>query len=350
PRLRRRDPAAFRQQMAAAIRQSRAAKHERFYALLPLSVRGDRLAGVKVFESLDVRFQVATWKWVSARLALDDWRTECTLNPRAFPFEQQQFLPLVAEIWGRSNEDAFRRAEAGFDFLRAVLNMSAQFGMITFQNGLPRPLGAVLAPPAYGVFRLDGTLIGAYLNPSTPRRYDAGALSEPQVEWSRQQLRRWKPSAKSGGDIRNIIVDTVSRYGQAMETADWREAFLMLWQALEILTTRQDEPFNMSIVCKRTAALFDNNEMIRDLIEALAGTRNALVHRGRFSANGLRVINVLKWVVEQSVETLDAFSRRARTSDWLWSFYAAAPMQERQLKQQASIVNYLVRHLRRKNA
>jgi hypothetical protein len=106
-------------------------------------------------------------------------------------------------------------------------------------------------------------------------------------------------------EIRQLVIDALMSYCQAMDTAQWREAFLQLWRPLELVAVHNRAELSMREVRSRIALLLGQRPQDIDLLETLADSRNKLVHAGSYSDEyGLEEVSLLKSVCERSIATL----------------------------------------------
>ena len=139
--------------------------------------------------------------------------------------------------------------------------------------------------------------------------------------------------------MRQLIVDALIRYGEALETAEWRQAFLALWQILEPLALQSEGSMNMREIGDRITLLLGQREQDRDLLSALATTRNALVHAGRYpDLYGLAEMQLLKRVVERSIESLLAWAPKLESRQSLRLLYGCLGASDGELRQRARAI------------
>ena len=333
----------FRKSLTRLLEQRNQVAATTHYVVFPLNLPTVWLPQATVLSCNARRFLPTTWGKLARRFDVAAWQQDVRMNgAREIKIPDDRFLPLIAVLSARSSREAFETTEEPFECLRAILNLSAQFGRLILMSGLPRPFGPILAPPTYGIFTADRAFSSCYLNTDPARRYERNPIPEIDAKLVKRVLRRWARTPPVN-ELRALLADAVRRYGHAMDCADWREAFLALWQALEMITiVRRDGNFRLDEVCRRTAALLGGSEQIADLMDTLRVTRNEFVHRGMFSANGLRVVNLLKGIVELCFESLDGLSDRFNTRVELDEFYRLAVLQRVELTDRSKAMNYLL--------
>jgi hypothetical protein len=249
-----------------------------------------------------------------------------------------QFVPLVVEVSARSFENAFDMVERPYDMLRASINLAAGFNrMILMASDRQRAFGTVPPPPTYGVFDSSGIFEEAFLDAAPTRKYERRILTADDIAWSQETLIRLEGTA---GELAKLALDSLALYGKAMDTADWEFAFLSLWQSLEGIAA-ENEDVKMDVICRRIAALLGNGDEVADIADALRRLRNLLVHRGVFSAHGVRIVNLAKWLVEKCIEALADLSSEFSTRVELQQFYAFASMPPRALEAPTRALQYV---------
>ena len=138
-----------------------------------------------------------------------------------------------------------------------------------------------------------------------PRYPSADALTIDQVEQARKLSNRLGMPNDERSTL-YILLDALEKYGQALDTTEWRLAFLTLWQILELLTL-QGEGIQMKNVVSRVHNLLKRNKLFDDLLKVLLTTRNSLVHRGQFpDLQGLEEVGYLKSIVESVIDAIFA--------------------------------------------
>ncbi len=283
---------------------------------------------------LGMRFRRVSWRKVQD---LPGWEQFLRGTQDHFLFQYNQdspieylaasfrgFTPLLVDVRARTSQEAFDLASRNFELLRALVNLASGYGLVYEQWGVQEPLGVSLPPPIYGVFWADGNHELHY----TIERYDykAKEFERDKGLWLEKALGR---IATASEEMQPLMIEVLLKYGQAMDTADWRSAFLALWQILEDVSLRtSDNNLSMEKVVKRISVLIGlkPKSLEKDLIDSLAQSRHLLVHQGKFSEEGLEEVNFLKIVAEWAINALFARAEKFPTPQLLEEFYNHATL------------------------
>jgi len=310
------DIKVFRKALADLIWEYSQVSKQLYYVLFPLHV-ASHSQSLKYIKVLGVRFLLVDWLYIHSRFKIDDFLTQAE-NHLAFvmsrssndyeTFLQLEFVPLITPVYGRTEREAVDKASRAFDLLRSLLNLYNTFGTVRRHYGpAQQPLGNILAPSAFAVFGQDKSFSGSpYYNTLIYPRYpSADALTIDQVEQARKLSNRLGMPNDERSTL-YILLDALEKYGQALDTTEWRLAFLTLWQILELLTL-QGEGIQMKNVVSRVHNLLKRNKLFDDLLKVLLTTRNSLVHRGQFpDLQGLEEVGYLKSIVESVIDAIFA--------------------------------------------
>ncbi|NPV45773.1 MAG: hypothetical protein HPY69_02345 [Armatimonadetes bacterium] len=253
----------------------------------------------------------------------------------------RSFTPLEVIHEGRDHRQAFSATQASFQLLRSALNLEA-LGRYTIQIGRPNPLGRVRVPPVSGIFRESGDLAGYYYEENPPHSYSRPRLAERTLMRAERLLRELR-HARSGRTTLGLIEDAIEKYGKALDTTNWSEAFLCLWQVLELLTHDPDGKYSMDEVCKRAKILLRQHPLLADLLDVCYVTRNRLVHAGRFAEEGLRDVQMLKKIVEVCIATTYGLRRACPTRESLFTYYRLASVSNNELEVQSRVISHIKR-------
>lgn len=320
-----------------------------FHILFPINIRQADLARRRWFNILGTRIFRRTWSYVRKHYDIEPFLNEAAqVLPKTreqLPlFLYSRFCPLTIATDARTSGEAFRKASEAFDILRTLMNLTTAFLIVRLYGGRDRPLGQYLPPPVFGIFKADGSYVWLYF--STERYdYQERSLPEDQIRLVHRLGKRIE-QPKDEQDTMLLVIDALRKYGHAMDTADWQLAFLALWQILELVALQTAGYVNMKDVANRIANLLalKENAPERDLLDVAVQSRNDLVHRGRFSEDGLREVNYLKVVVDQLISFLLSPRFRAfPTTKRLQAFYTYATTPEADLRECRHIVDRILR-------
>ena len=252
-------------------------------------------------------------------------------------------VPLIISVKAQNSKRAFEKANGKFNLLRSILNFSHKSGQFTYQFSAPNPLGLIYPSPLYGVFNSDGKYEESFW---TIEQYDyekKKPISKKEIEASVRLLKQIE--SINDYKLRNLIIDSLMKYGQVLDTIDWEKAFLLLWQILENLSLCSlEDVFNMNNVVNRIIILIGQDDTLSSLLlKSLKNTRNKLVHKGIFPDEGLREVNLLKYVVDCAMGSLFKNLKKFPTRDLLKAFFNYEPKNNNYLKNQKKIIDTILR-------
>jgi hypothetical protein len=182
-------------------------------------------------------------------------------------------------------------------------------------------LATILPPPVYGTFAEDGRLQKLFFNTVRYESYGPNHLKDYDIGEVRRLANRPK-EPENDSQTMAVLIEALEKYGEALDTSEWRLAFLLLWQILELITLQTSEKLNMNTVKNRVISLLNQDRLARDLLSALYRTRNSLVHRGSFpDAEGPREVSLLKYIVERATNALFSLLRTCPTKASLQRYY-----------------------------
>jgi hypothetical protein len=337
----------------SALSQAITAAHQAYFArrptsfrlLFPLNVTTGAPATRRTIRVLDDPFHRASWSRIQRT---DGWselvsRASATYDlSRGSPLLRHT-TPLLLDVKAPSSADAFRRGLESFELLRATLNFPVTAFRVSWCVGRPSPLARVRAAPFYGVFDADWSHQGSYIAPAD---VTSGPMDVRGEHWSQtlRILRQLRASRITDG-LRAILIRVLGLYQDALDSTEWRMAFLCLWQAVEALTLQSRMRVDMREITKRLHALLGRKDVDADVVEYLRQVRNPLVHEGVFSDadGGLQDVNVLKVVVERGIETMLGNARTLYSVERWGAFYDLVARDHRRLADCESVARYIRR-------
>ncbi len=188
-------------------------------------------------------------------------------------------VPLLAIVWARSENEAVEKASRASDLFRALLNLARQYLKYYefWGNQRPKPLGDILPPPAVGVFNSERVFKTTYYG-SSRYAYEYTSIDLKDIEITQMHtLVRIIGKPSKPDDTRSIMLQALKKYGQALDTVEYRLAFLALWQIIELIALDDGK----TVVVSKIKNLI-KDETVEHLLNALVKTRNSLVHQGAF--------------------------------------------------------------------
>lgn len=338
PLLKSQSVAAFRRVLASGVRRHMQSPRVTFRIVLPLNIDPRSVKGRNHLRAKGLQFYVRAWPDLERHLAIDDWLREAGV---VVEFDElalrRSFVPLEVSVVGRDHREAFDEAYAAFELMQCLLNLEA-FHRYTVQMGRPKPLGRVWLPPVYGAFRPDGAFESYYYESESMTRTDARQVSKEVLTRAVALMREFDRESACGASTIRLVEEAFRRYGRALNTTNWREAFLSLWQVLELLTHDPDGRYTIEEVCRRAKLLLRRSPLLCDLLETCYRTRNGLVHVGKFPDEGLKDVNMLKAVVEHCINAVYNLRRQCPDRASLLVYYQNAGANDHELAVRARIV------------
>jgi hypothetical protein len=314
----------FRRALAAEVRGYLTRPVQKYWILLPLHIPSAELGNLRSISILGTKLLFRDWDYVQRRFDIEAFvqRSAEQLHGQDVTLLFTAFSPVLVLFEGRSDREALDKANRPFDLLRCLINLGHQFGRFTRQwGGYPKPLATILPPPTYGTFTEEGSLHMFFYNLVRYEDYGQNTLRGGEITEVRRLANRLK-EPDSNNQTMGIFVEALEKYGEALDTFEWRLAFLLLWQILELITLQSSENLNMKAVKGRVNSLLNQDRLSRDLLSALYKTRNSLVHRGSFpDEEGLTEINLLKHIVEGAINALFSLLRICPTRANLERYY-----------------------------
>lgn len=308
------DAMTFRRVLAARVRRHLKLPVQRCHFVAPLNVADSSVAGRRWLTVGGLRFTVRSWEYIRDHLAVDEWRKKALVHEIGCGSDVWRcFTPLEVVVPGRSVNEASDAAYDAFELLRAVLNYFEMVGTYTVQGGKSQPLGRIRPPVTYAVFGDDGALLEWYLETNPAMKYSCPNIDVRNVDGALGMLKQLSRARDARATVARIE-DAVRKYGRALDTTEWRHAFLNLWQALEILTHEPTGSHSIKSVYERAKLLLGPDPFMKDVLEVCRDARNELVHQGRFSEDGLRAVGMLKMIVGHCIRTV--YSLRKACPDW----------------------------------
>ncbi len=344
-KYRNQDILKFQRILAVEVRKYLHRPINQYWILFPLHVAAGQLAQYRSFTVFGEILRVANWVTLSRKLRIerffDDARMQLQ-DRNAEIFLQTSFTPIIIKSEGRNEREAFDNADQAFDLFRGLLNLLYQFGRITTRwGGYPQPLGYILQPPVYGVFHSNGEYSEFLYNTAKGLTYNRNTIATEIVQGVRKLIKQIG-SKQEKNDTKQLIIDSITKYKEALDTTEWRLAYLSLWQILELLTLQSADQINMRIVINRINILLRQDQTARDLLSTLYSTRNALVHQGTFpDERALEEVNLLKYIAERSINSVFAHSRTLKNIGSLARFYDHASSSDADLIDRQRVIKYI---------
>lgn len=309
----------------------------KFSIIFPFHARGELFEKTKSFKIFDTDFLVINWNEVSCFSGwLDFTKRAKQLNFVSFRIDKQifpllgRFTPLLVSTEARTSNEAFEENNVKYELMRSIFNLLLSFGIFTFQAGPPKPLGKIYPPPLYPIFNPAGKFVDLYYNIEPYNYLDNSLNGRIGIKFN-SILRN---IIKMKDEIGEIYIDSMQKYVHALDTFDWRDAFLALWQILENISLNSvDDNLKMSEIAGRIKNLLALGDTLEKyLVGALVETRNKLVHHGKFSKDALMEVNLLKIVTERALSNFYYFIKRFPDKKSLLHFYKYVTLNDGELR------------------
>lgn len=166
-------------------------------------------------------------------------------------------------------------------------------------------------------------------------------MSDEQVR--RVESRLIQIAEVADEELQQLVLDTVLKYGQAMDTTDWRVAFLTFWQILEAISLCPPDARKTEMTSRVMTLNGWDDSLHRDLLSAFRESRSRLVHQGRFSEDGLGRVNLLKSTVESTLSSLLCRIQSFPSKQALRAFYGYASMGTTTLESRREVITTILR-------
>lgn len=316
---------------------------KQFKILFPLNVSPGQFDRFRSFSVLNRKILLRNWKHIQKHFEYGTFTTHVNHHLPSFKTPlSSHFIPVLVKVEAQDYQQAFDEANRAFDLFRSLLNLQLTFGTSTIQfGGYPKPLGKILPPPVYGVFNEDGEFLQFFYNSVRDYEYGPNSISNDRIIKVRNLASRIL-IPKSDKDTVSLNVEVLEKYGEALDTSEWRLSFLVLWQILESITLQSNEEFSMKTVVNRIDIMFGQNQLIKDLLSSLYQTRNLLVHKGHFpSEQGLKEVNLLRYIVEPCMNFILSQTKHLPTKNSLNKFYEHASANDADLAERARIISMI---------
>jgi hypothetical protein len=311
--------------LASEVRRYANQRNRQYIIMFPFHAYSYNPPPIKQIQILGIRFQFSNWGYVKRNFEFPRFLQDADLFLRRENGHiniESRFVPILVQAESRNAREAFDKISPAFDLMLAIFALYHHYGTYNEQwGGYPRPLAKVLPPPVYGVFKKTGEFELLLYDTPKIEEYDQIAVSAQEVKYLRDLARRFKKYPKET-DTYFLILESLYKYAQAHETNEWRLAFLLLWQILELITLQTSEQLSMKNVISRVGILLNKDKNVLDLLPALYATRNELVHLGNFpDEQGLNEVSLMKSIAERTINQLFSKVKKLPTKASLQRYY-----------------------------
>lgn len=343
----------FRTSVAAEARNYLNKPVSRYSILFPLHVTQ---FPENTYTLLGNRLHISSWKRIREdhNLELESFWQAFTANDpnKELPFWlRARFTPILITSDNTNQIDAINSIEKTIDLFRTHLNMLYLFGvtrLFEFNSGFPKPLSKILPSPLYVVFNDKGHYQDYYQNDLffdyfVQGRYKTNSISQPEIQRVQNSL-SFLNATHQKQETMDLMISALYKYGEALDAIDWRLAFLLLWQVLELVTFQASDQFNMKTVLARITTLLGSTRDNKDILNILHEARNRFVHEGIFpTESAYQLVDLLKEIVERVLYSLLTLSTDYPTKSSLSHFYEYSARSDSDLATRKETIDTVLR-------
>jgi len=201
------------------------------------------------------------------------------------------------EVSARSIFEAAEQALDSLDLLRGIWNyLSNRRHHLRWSTSRREPINTVMLGPIHTLHKPGGEIASDtywyepdYAGPAPSFRFmdqiDAFRKEERLI---RNRLTRHR--------YRVAVEDLIKAYTRALDTRDYKSAFISLWSVLERLTNTEQARYDVTI--RRASFLLDDEAFHRQILNHLRDHRNRAVHIGETINEIETILYQLKRYVE----------------------------------------------------
>ena len=345
-KLKKQDIHGFRRSLAVEVKHYLDRPIEKYTILLPFHASSNNPPPIKKIDILGVELLFSNWGYVRMNFEFPRFLQEADIylsrqNGRIDI--ESRFVPVLVRVEARNAREGFDKVSPAFDLMRAIFALYHHYGRYNEQwGGYPRPLAKVLPPPVYCVFKNTGEFEMFLYSTPKLEEFQHNAISNQEIKYLRKLARNFKTTPEQT-DTLLLIVEALQKYAQAHETNEWRLAFLLLWQILELITLQTSEQFTMKNVIGRIGVLLRHDPKAADLLAALYDTRNEFVHQGNFpDEQGLQEVSLIKSIAERAINQVFSRAKKLPTKASLQRFYDHAGTNDAELSDRQRVIGVIL--------
>jgi hypothetical protein len=346
-KFKKQDIYGFRRSLASEVKHYLDQQKQSFVVLFPLHVSPNNLATIRQIRILESKLVFTNWSYVKNHFDFQTFLRDAELYLQREVDRidiETRFVPVMVYVEARNAREGFDKVSPAFDLMRAIFNLYDHYGRYNIQwGGYPRPIATILPPPLYCIFKITGEFDLFLYNTPKMDSYNQNAIDIQEIRFLRKIVRnfRTQPTEK---ETLHLLTEALQKYGQAHETNEWRLAFLLLWQVIELITLQSSEQLNMKQVINRAAILLNKDTKDIHLLSALYETRNELVHKGYFpDEKGLEEVSLIKNIAERVIGKLFDKVKKLPTISSLQRYYDHASSGDSDLSDRSRVINIIIR-------
>lgn len=313
-----------------------------YYAVYLLHGRIELVSDCKNYSVLGKTVSIESWESIEERFRVETLFTKSNAHINGINLKKH-FTPVIMKLEGRNSEEVGDLAHEHFDFLRNAMNFIHVSGIYSKQWGHKRPLAEFLTPPLLGIFNNVGEYESYYyyVEAQPADLYRNRIISHEILEVVQWLMGKLGPDDNQNS-LKALLVEAIRKYGQALDTVEWRFAYLELWQILELLTLQSEEQLNMRQVRGRVFNLLSKDEFVRELMVMLSDDRNVLVHEGKFPEDSsLEKVSLLKYIVSRTIHALIDLLDDIPDRNTLKILYTYLPERISELKKHSQVISLI---------
>ena len=214
------------------------------------------------------------------------------------------YLHVKIFVSARTPSDAINKAINFYNFFRGIWNLAVNRSQyLRISSGFPKPVNKFLSGPLSTLHYPSGKLAKDIWWYDLEYQYPLPHFDPTKhLKWIykyekyvRKKLDKIKYS--------KILIQSITDYGIALDSINWKTTFLNLWSILERLTfTNPNEGYQTTI--NRVSFLSEKRNYHRIVLGQLKKLRNSFTHGNQSAENEIleNIIYQLKWYVERLLE------------------------------------------------
>lgn len=222
-------------------------------------------------------------------------------NKNLFDDSPDNYMAVRVHVSAISESAAVGKALDLLDLLRGIWNLfenQRHHTRISFGGG-NEPVNRIILGPFHTLHFPDGKLASknrywyerTYLKPVKPFRIKE---FEKMLEYENIVFKKLK-ACQYQSEMENAII----RYSRALDDRNWDTAFIRLWGILELLTDSVN--LQQSKTVSRGSKLFQEIELVRQILTNLKDYRNSSIHVGTENSDVETYLYELKNIVEEHI-------------------------------------------------
>ncbi|WP_413398554.1 hypothetical protein AA0Z93_00005, partial [Pseudomonas sp. 1P02AnB] len=193
------------------------------------------------------------------------------------PYTPTDATVITIAIQAKSPEDAFHTAFNALDYLRGILALHVNMGMkLNLTGRIAAPMNRILVEGMHTVHHENGDLATDtfwYEDRKAAKPYQIPEETLASLAKNTKKILRKIENIKDG----KIIRDALIRYSRALDEKDSDHAIIRLWGALESVVSESN---NAELVVRRCSYLYNEHELVKQILESARTYRNRNVHAG----------------------------------------------------------------------